>query len=224
VGSTSLDLVGFETCFDAPPQLSSYIELASWPHLGNEKIVNFHAPHPLNPGNLGFGHQVVFECRIIFDFPGNVLQQLNHAITVLLVVDSDVQRDLRPVAGHVADNGDTAVGNHVQRAVGIAQQRTSHADFFDLAGHTGSTDHVADLVLVFDQDEKPVNHVLDQRLGAEPNSQAGNAGAGQKGRDVDIEDILEDRHAGKEQDEENADAADHFDQRAYLLRSRRPWR
>ncbi len=53
-------------------------------------------------------------------------------------------------------------------AVEVTQGRPAECEVLDAAGHPGDADHVALAVLVLDQDQSPVEVILDQALRPEP--------------------------------------------------------
>ena len=53
---------------------------------------------------------------------------------------------------------------------------------------SGDLDDFADVVLVFDEDEDAVEHVLEDGLGAEADADADDAGRGEQRREIDAED------------------------------------
>ena len=63
----------------------------------------------------------------------------------------------------------------------------------DDAGAAGRRDRVADADLVFEQDEKACDDVLDERLRAEADGQAEDPGAGEDRLQIDPE-LAEDEH------------------------------
>ena len=118
--------------------------------------------------------------------------------------------------------GDCPIGNDVQRAIAIAQRGSPHRDFFYSTCHPGRADGVANLKLVFNKDEEPIDHIFDQRLRAKSDGQSGNARAGQQRFDIDLERVFKRSHARKEHNHENAYAADQSGNGADLLRRTGP--
>ena len=95
-----------------------------------------------------------------------------------LGADADGQRGDGEVTREVGDGGDLAVGHDVERAVAVAQLGHAQGQVLDGALQAGDLDVVADGVLIFEQDEEAGEHVLEERLRAEADAQADDAGAG----------------------------------------------
>ena len=76
-------------------------------------------------------------------------------------------------------------------AVVVADDRAAERDALDRAGDVGDADDVAGAVLVFGEQEDAVDRVADEGLRAEREREAGDAEAGDDGRDVDA-DFVED--------------------------------
>ena len=69
-------------------------------------------------------------------------------------------------------------------------------------------DDVADADLVLENQEEPADQVPHQRLRAEAERDADDAGAGQRGRDVDAE-LVQDHQRGDQQDDDRGDVGEH---------------
>jgi hypothetical protein len=151
------------------------------------------------------------------DLAGDALDDRLGVVEVGAVGDLDVQQRARPVLAHVAHAADVAVGHVPDGAVDAAQPRGAQADGLDGAGRGGvEVDDVADAELVLDEDEDARQEVLDQRLGAEAQRDADDAGAGQQGRQVDAE-LAEDHQPGDDEDDEARDAGENAAQRLDAL-------
>ena len=87
-----------------------------------------------------------------------------------------VKRGDGEVAGEVGDGGDLAVGDDVEGAVAVAEAGAAEGEVFDGAFEAGEGDGFADVVLVFDEDEDAVEHVLEDGLRAEADADAEDAG------------------------------------------------
>ena len=106
------------------------------------------------------------------------LQQSHHAVRILARIDADGERSDRKVAGEVGDGRDLAVGHDIQRTVAVAQLGAAQGQVFDRALKTGDLDRISDAVLIFDQDEEAIEHILEQRLRPEADPQSDNPGRG----------------------------------------------
>ena len=89
------------------------------------------------------------------------------AVGIFAGVDGDVEGADGEVAGEVGDGGDLGVGDDVDGAVAVAELGDAEGEVFDGALEAGDLDGVADVVLVFDEDEDAVEHVFEDGLGAE---------------------------------------------------------
>ena len=73
-------------------------------------------------------------------------------------------------------------------AVAIAQARAAQREIFDSSLEAGDGDDLADVVLIFKQYEDPVEHVLEDGLGAKADSNAEDTCGGQQWLVGNIED------------------------------------
>jgi len=101
---------------------------------------------------------------------------------------ADGQRGDGVVAGEVGDGGDLTVGNDVEGPIAVAEAGEAKGEVFDGALKTGDLDDFAHVVLIFDEDEDAVEHVLEDGLGAEADADADDAGGGKQRGEVDAED------------------------------------
>ena len=85
----------------------------------------------------------------------------------------------------------------MNRAGQIAKPDGAHRDALDHPGLAADRGDVADMNRVLEQNEHAGDEILDQGLGAETDGEAGDAGAGQHGPDVDAD--LRQRHHGRHQ-------------------------
>ena len=136
----------------------------------------------------GVGDGDVLEGGVVADFGGDVAEDGDDFVGVGAGVDADVEGGDGVVAGEVGDGGDLAVGDDVEGAVGVAQGGAAEGEVFDGAFEAGDVDDLADVVLVFDEDEDAVEHVFEDALRAEADADAENAGGGEEGLVGDVED------------------------------------
>jgi len=71
------------------------------------------------------------------------------------------------------------VGNDVESAVGITQSGSAKREIFDRAFEACDVDDFADVVLIFNEDEDAVEHILEEALCAEADADAEDSGGGQ---------------------------------------------
>ena len=83
-------------------------------------------------------------------------------------VDGEVEGGDGEVAGEIGDGGDLGVGDEVEGAVAVAQGGEAEGEVFDGAGERGELDDVADVVLVFDEDEDAVEMSLKRDCAPRP--------------------------------------------------------
>jgi hypothetical protein len=145
----------------------------------------------------GIGDGDVLEGGVVADLFGDLAKQSDDLVWIGAGVDADVESGDGVVAGEVGDGGDLAVGDDVEGAVGVAETGAAEGEVFDGALEAGEEDDFADVVLVFDEDEEAVDHVLEDGLRAETDADADDAGGGEDGLVGDFEDV-EDLQKGDE--------------------------
>ncbi len=96
----------------------------------------------------------------------------------------------------------------MKRAVFIAKHGHTQAHFFYRSLDSGYAHHIADVVLVFQQNKKSIDEIMHQGLRAEANRQAGNARAGQHRSQVQSQQG-EDFQRRDKQDNEQSHAGNH---------------
>jgi len=79
------------------------------------------------------------------------------------------------VAGKVGDGRDLAVGDDVDGAVAVAERGATEGEIFDRTLQAGDFDGVTHVVLVFEEDEDAVEHVLEDGLRTKTDAKADNA-------------------------------------------------
>jgi hypothetical protein len=145
----------------------------------------------------GVGDGDVFEDGVVTDAVGHFTQDGDDLIRIGAGVHADVELGDGEVAGEVGDGGDLAVGDDVEGAVAIAETGAAEGEVFDGAFESGENDDLADVVLVFDEDEDAVEHVFEYGLCAEADADADDSGGGKDGLVGDVEDV-EDLKEGDE--------------------------
>ena len=106
-------------------------------------------------------------------------------------------------------------GKHVNGAFLVAQHDRPEVDLLDQAADAVDRRDVADADLILEDHEEAADDVAHERLCAEADGEPGDAGAGQDGRDVDVE-FVEDHHQG---DAADADRARPVDERSQSPRA-----
>ena len=146
----------------------------------------------------GVGDGDVLEGGLVADCAGKVCEQGDDFVGVGAGVDADVEGGDGVVAGEVGDGGDLAVGDDVEGAVGVAEGGAAKGEVFDGAFEACDVDDLADVVLIFDEDQDAVEHVLEDALRAEADGDAENAGGGEQrlvGDAEEVENLEEDDEA-----------------------------
>src|SRR5262245_22670663 len=217
--SSGANIFFFETLLDAAAQFAAYGVLRRpWQGFHQHEVIHLAARDALDAGDFWVRDHHVGEARIIPQFLAYFLQKHDHAVAAFVVSDGYVEGNLRPIASHVGDDLDFAVGDDVQGAVGIAQDGAAHGHVFDRALHAGDAHHVAEVVLVLQQNEEAVDHVFHQSLRAKPDGETGDSGRSQQRLHVDAEGGKH-LHQREEKYDEEADAVDDAGQSAQLLRA-----
>ncbi len=134
----------------------------------------------VDAGDVGVGDGDVFEGGVVADGEGGGAEEVEDAVGVGGGVDDDGEGGDGEVAGVVGDGGDLGVGDEVEGAVGVAQGGEAEGEVLDGAGEGGDFDGVADVVLVFDEDEDAVEDVLEEGLRAEADADADDSGGGEQ--------------------------------------------
>src|SRR3954462_6111353 len=129
-----------------------------------------------------------------------------------------MESDLGPVSRHVGDRLDFAVGHGVDGTIGVAQDRASQGHVLDGTLNTTDTYNIADVVLIFEEDEESVDDVFDECLRAKADRKAYHAGGSNEWLHVDVQ-YAKDLDHGAEQDHKHADAADDAGKSVQLLRT-----
>ncbi len=156
----------------------------------------------VDAGDDGVGDGYVFVGGVVADVAGYLTEDGDDLIGICAGVNADVEAGDGEVAGEVGDSGDLAVGDDVEGAVAVAEAGAAEGEVFDGAFESGENDDLADVVLVFDEDEDAVEHVLEDGLCAEAYAHADDSGGGEDGLVGDVEDV---------EDLKEGDEAEHTD-------------
>src|SRR5258707_50498 len=130
----------------------------------------------VDSGDDGVGDSDVLEAGVVANIVCGAGEQGDDLVGIGAGVDGDVEAGDGEVAGEVGDGGDLAVGDDVEGAVGVADAGAAEGEVFDGALESGEAYDLADVVLVFHENEDAVDHVLEDALGAEADGDAENAG------------------------------------------------
>jgi hypothetical protein len=151
--------------------------------------------------NVGVGDGEIFEGRVIAHIAGYLGEQGDDLVGVGAGVDRDVESGDGIVAREVGDGGDLAVGDDVEGAVGVADGGAAKREVFDSALEAGEIDDFAHIVLVFNEDEDAVEHILEDALCAKTNGYPYDAGRGEQRLVADVQNVED-----LEEDDEAEDA------------------
>ena len=100
------------------------------------------------------------------DIAGEVCEKGDDLVGIGAGVDADLKGGDGEVPGEVGDGGDLAVGNDVEGAISVTELGAAEREVFDGAFEPGKGDNLADVVLIFNEDEDAVEHVFEDGLGA----------------------------------------------------------
>jgi hypothetical protein len=142
----------------------------------------------------------VLERGVVADVVGDFAEQGDDLVWIRAGVDTDIECGDRVVAGQVGDGGDLAIGNDVEGTVGVAETGAPEGEVFDGALETGEQNDFANVVLILNKDEDAVEHVFEDGLRAETDTDADDAGGRQDGLVRDVKDIeqLKERNETKD--------------------------
>ena len=156
----------------------------------------------------GVGDGDVFEDGVVADVAGDLTEDGDDFVGVGAGVYADVEAGDGVVAGEIGDGGDLAVGDDVEGAVAVAEAGAAEGEVFDGAFESGENDDFADVVLVFDEDEDAVEHVLEDGLGAEADADTDDSGRGEDGLVGDVEDVEDLKEGDEAEDADGGGAED----------------
>ena len=151
-------------------------------------VDDFSAVDLVDAEDVGVGDDDLVEGGVLADFGGEVFEQGHDFVGVDTGVYADGERGDGVVAGEIGDGGDLAVGDDVDGAVAVAQGGAAEGEVFYGALQACDFDDFAHVVLIFDEDEDAVEHVLEDALGAKADADADDAGGGEERGQVDVED------------------------------------
>src|SRR5271154_3811812 len=138
---------------------------------------------------LGVGDGDVLEVGVVAEVVGDFAEDGDDFVGVGAGVDRDVEIGDGVVAGEIGDGGDLVVGDDVEGAVGVANGGAAEGEVLDGPLDAGDVDDLADVVLVFDENEGAVEHVLEDALRAEADRDAQNASRGEKWLVGDVQNV-----------------------------------
>ena len=121
----------------------------------------------VDAGDVGVGDDNLLERGIVTNDCGDRFEDAENLIGVGAGVDGDVDGGDGVVPGEVGDSSDLAVRDGVESAVAIAKRGAAEAEVFNGALESGNFDDLTYVVLVFDEDEDAVEHVLEDGLSTE---------------------------------------------------------
>src|ERR1700719_4439387 len=113
-------------------------------------------------------------------------EHVDHVASVFFVSNRDAKDVIGIFAGQVGEALDTAVGKNVHCAVFSTQHRGPEIDFFNQAAFTVNNRHVINSDLILHHKEQAAQHVLDDTLRPESDSDPGDSCTGQQRPDVEV--------------------------------------
>lgn len=153
-----------------------------------DRISNGTALDFIDAENIRIGNSDISKRRVVADTDGDSAKDGHDFIRIGARIYADVEGSKGVVARKVGDAGDLTVGDDIESAVAVAKAGEPQGQVFNRALQPGDLDHLADVVLVFDQDEDAVEHVLEDGLRAKTDADSDDACRGQQRRQIDIED------------------------------------
>ncbi|CAI8924393.1 hypothetical protein EMIT0180MI3_360034 [Priestia megaterium] len=153
--------------------------------------------------------------RVGAHFLADVAHQLDRLVDVHVRGHRHPEDRVAELPGVVLDAFDFAERNGVDDAVDVPQAHGADGQAFDRAQVAADVHVVVDGQGVFDDDEQPGDQVGHQRLRAETDGQADDAGTGQQRRDVHAHV----RQGDDQRNDENRHEQHVADQRHHRLRA-----
>jgi hypothetical protein len=145
--------------------------------------------------NFRISEQDVFELGVGTELACQLLEQSYDAVGVFAGVDAERKGGDGEVSREVGDGCYLTIGDDIERAVTIAKLGEAQGKVFDGTLKACDFDHVAYVVLVFNEDEEAIKDVFKDGLRAEADAKAYYSGRGDEGssRDADgAKDLNED--------------------------------
>jgi hypothetical protein len=190
------DTAGFEGEDDAAAELAQDAVFLVGADAEVDGVNDGAAVDFIDAEDCGVGDDDVLEGGVLADGGGDFAEESDDLIRVGAGVYRDGERGDGVVAGEVGDGSDLGVGDDVEGSVAVTDAGKAQGEVFDRALEAGYFDHVADVVLVFHEDEDAVDDVLEEGLGGEADADADDAGGGEQGAVVNGEkgkDLQEDQ-------------------------------
>ncbi len=123
------------------------------------------------------------EHRVGTQLRARLAHDLDHRRDVLFERDDHIDHRVRECSARARDYADLAVRHVVHVAFIVAQLHVAQRQVFDQAALARHFDHVALPDLVFREQEKPAEEILDQRLRTKSDRDARYAGGGEERKD-----------------------------------------
>ena len=128
----------------------------------------------------GVGDDDVFHGGVCSDSVRDGLEDRDDPVGVCGGVDGDGKVGNGEVAGEVLHGGDLTVRDDVEGAIGVSQTGGAEGEQLNGTREAGDSDDIADVVLVFDEDEDSVEDVFEDGLSAQANADSDDSGGGKK--------------------------------------------
>ena len=172
---------------DPGPERSQNLVFLGDSYTGANRVGKGSAVDVVDPVHCGIGHDGFLQGFLGDDILHNTSEQLNHSIGVGAGVDDDAERGDRVVSREIRHRCDLGVGDDVESSVCIAQPGQSERQVLDSSGNGGDFYGLADVVLIFDEDENTVDNVLAEGLRAQTDSHTKDSGRCEQRAVVEVE-------------------------------------
>ncbi len=201
---------------DAAVEFAPDAPLLDWLGLGAGLDIDGVVAEGIHAENLQRREDVVLELGVLAHSLVNALEHADDLVHVLAIGHADVEDVIGVFLGHVGHDINLAVADEMHAAGLVAQNDHAEGDFFHEAAFVANLDHVAHAHLVFQQDEKSADEILDQVLRAEAHCQADHAGGREDGSNGDSQ-FAQEHERGHREDHQAQQPVNHPAQRAGSL-------
>src|SRR5688572_27565466 len=161
------DFCGVELLFDPPHEFTAHIPLAQ--RFGGRAAPNQHPGFAelLDTVNIERLKDVRAKGWIFSHLLVHGAQNRGHLFGVVTIRNSQVENVVRKLFGHVRDDVYLPVADEVNRTVEVPENDHAQADLFDQSSFSFNIHDVAYSDLIFQQNEKSADDILNEILRAE---------------------------------------------------------
>src|SRR5665647_2660360 len=170
----------------------------------------------LDARNLEIADNFGGEILAFAHFPPHFPHHFIGFIDVLPVGNTHINYRISVSARLVGNRGDQAVGHKMDAALIVAQGDITQGDVFHQSTLAAHLDNIALADLVFQQDKKTVEIILDQTLRTKADSNTDHAGGTQERHNGDAQ-FAQNQHARHKRNQDRGDVTEYALQRVYPL-------